>query len=68
MVGKSSFIEKEVSEVNSMLFCPLNLTNDQLMDRANSFELFRKSYRKNELMEENKTILKEKYDRGKKLG
>ncbi len=38
------------------------------MDRANSFELFRKSYRKNELMEENKIILKEKYDRGKLLG
>ena len=38
------------------------------MDRANSFELFRKSYRKNELIEENKTILKEKYDRGKHLG
>lgn len=38
------------------------------MDRANAFELFRKSYRKNELMEENKLILKEKYDLGKKLG
>ena len=38
------------------------------MDRANSFELFRKSYRKNELMEENKLILKEKFDRGKNLG
>ena len=38
------------------------------MDRANAFELFRKSYRKNELMEENKLILKDKYERGKKLG
>ncbi len=51
-----------------MLFCPLNLTNEQLLDRANSFELFRKSYRKNELMEENKQILKEKFERGKSLG
>ncbi len=31
------------------------------MDRANCFELFRKSYRKNEVMDENKAILKEKY-------
>jgi len=38
------------------------------MDRANSFELFRKSYRKNELMEENKNILKEKFEKGKFLG
>ena len=38
------------------------------MDRANSFELFRKSYRKNELMEENKLILKDKFERGKQLG
>ena len=38
------------------------------MDRVNAFELFRKSYRKNELMEENKLVLKEKYDQGKKLG
>ncbi len=48
-----------------MLYCALNLTNEQLMDRANSFELFRKSYRKNELMEENKLILKDKFERGK---
>ena len=38
------------------------------MDRSNSFELFRKSYRKNELMEENKNILKEKFEKGKFLG
>ncbi len=62
------FVILEIDQVNTMLYCPLNLTNDQLMDRANSFELFRKSYRKNELMEENKLILKEKYDRGKLLG
>lgn len=44
-----------------MLLYPLNLSNEQLMDRNNCFELFRKSYRKNEVMEENKLILKEKY-------
>ena len=51
-----------------MLLHPLNLSSDQLMDRANTFELFRKSYRKNEAMEENKQILKEKYDEARKIG
>jgi hypothetical protein len=30
--------------------------------------MFRKSYRKNEAMEENRNLLKEKYARGKSLG
>ena len=30
--------------------------------------MFRKSYRKNEAMEENRALLKEKYARGKQLG
>ena len=51
-----------------MLYVPLELTNDQLMDRAKTFELFRKSYRKNQAMEENKDLLKEKFDQGKSLG
>ncbi len=32
------------------------------MDRAQTFELFRKSYRKNQAMEENKEMLKEKFE------
>jgi len=28
-----------------MLYVPLNLTNEDLMDRAKCFDLFRKSYR-----------------------
>lgn len=32
------------------------------MDRAKTFELFRKSYRKNQAMEENKELLKEKFE------
>ena len=51
-----------------MLYVPLNLTNEDLMDRAKCFDLFRKSYRKNELLEENKEILKEKFEKGKLLG
>lgn len=38
------------------------------MDRNQAFELFRKSYRKNQAMEENKDILKSKFQRGKELG
>lgn len=41
---------------------------EDLADRAKSFEMFRKSYRKNEAMEENRALLKEKYGRGKHLG
>lgn len=38
------------------------------MDRAKCFELFRKSYRKNEAMSENKELLKSKYDEAKIMG
>ena len=39
-----------------------------LADRSKAFELFRKSYRKNEVIEENKLLLKEKYRQAKQLG
>eukprot|EP00898_Chlorokybus_atmophyticus_P000863 jgi/Chlat1/1778/Chrsp134S02115 len=39
-----------------------------LADRNKAFEMFRKSYRKNEAIEENKTTLKSKYDEAKQLG
>lgn len=41
---------------------------EELADRAKGFERFRKSYRKNEAMEDNRNLLKEKYGRGKFLG
>ena len=41
---------------------------EELADRAKGFEKFRKSYRKNEAMEDNRNLLKEKYARGKYLG
>jgi kinesin family protein 6/9 len=41
---------------------------EELADRAKGFEKFRKSYRKNEAMEDNRNLLKEKYARGKFLG
>ena len=43
-------------------------TLEDLADRAKAFEHFRKSYRKNEAMEDNRNLLKEKYARGKSLG
>lgn len=46
----------------------ISCTLEDLADRAKTFELFRKSYRKNEAMEENRELLKEKYGRGKQLG
>ena len=55
-------------KVNKMLIAPVNLTMEDLADRAKSFEKFRKSYRKNEAMEDNRLLLKEKYGRGKQLG
>ena len=39
-----------------------------LADRNKAFEHFRRSYRRNEAIEENKALLKEKYGRAKALG
>jgi len=51
-----------------MTIGPINLTKEDLMDRAKAFEVFRKSYRKNEAMEDNRNLLKDKYAIGKQLG
>ena len=51
-----------------MIFAPIPCTMEDLADRARSFDMFRKSYRKNEAMEDNRNVLKEKYARGKELG
>lgn len=56
------------AKVDKMLTAPVHLTMDELADRAKGFEKFRKSYRKNEAMEDNRNLLKEKYARGKQLG
>ena len=47
---------------------PIQCTMEDLADRARAFDMFRKSYRKNEAMEENRSLLKERYARGKELG
>lgn len=51
-----------------MVSGPIACTAEDLADRAKAFELFRKSYRRNEAMEENRSLLKDKYARGKELG
>jgi len=47
---------------------PVACTMEDLADRARAFEMFRKSYRKNEALDENRALLKDKYARGKELG
>jgi len=47
---------------------PIKVTAEELADRAKAFDVFRKSYRKNQAMEENRELLKERYGRGKQLG
>ncbi|GLI60663.1 hypothetical protein VaNZ11_002864, partial [Volvox africanus] len=44
------------------------MNTNLLADRNKAFELFRKSYRQNEVIEENKALLKSKYDSAKALG
>jgi len=51
-----------------MVSGPIACSIEDLTDRAKAFEMFRKSYRKNEAMEENRQLLKEKFARGKHLG
>ena len=47
---------------------PVQLTAEEITDRAKAWEKFRKSYRKNEAMNENRELLKEKFSLGKRLG
>jgi kinesin family protein 6/9 len=51
-----------------MVYQPVQCSLEDLADRAKAFDMFRKSYRKNEAMEENRQLLKEKYAKGKQLG
>ena len=61
-------VASEVEEVQKMVSAPIQCSMDDLADRAKAFDMFRKSYRKNEAMEDNRLLLKEKYGRGKQLG
>lgn len=61
-------MDREMQDAQQLLISPIHCTAEDLADRAKSFDLFRKSYRKNEAMEENRSLLKEKFGRGKELG
>lgn len=51
-----------------MLVKPVNLTSEQMLDEAQAFEQFRRSYRRHEAMEKNMGLLQEKMTKGKELG
>lgn len=61
----NSGFDRELKEAQAMVDGSLTCTLEDLADRAKAFEMFRKSYRKNEAMEENRELLKDKYSRGK---
>ena len=67
-INSSSGFDQQLKEAQSLVSEPIQCSLEDLADRAKSFEMFRKSYRKNEAMEENRALLKEKYGRGKQLG
>ena len=48
-----------------LVVAPVKCSLQDLTDRNKAFDLFRRSYRKNEAMNENRDILKEKFARGK---
>ena len=67
-INSTTGFDRELKEAQALVTEPIQCSLEDLADRAKSFEMFRKSYRKNEAMEENRALLKEKYGRGKHLG
>ncbi|KAM3133521.1 hypothetical protein pb186bvf_014363 [Paramecium bursaria] len=57
----------QIQQAQSVLYEPLNISNEQLMDRNSALEMFRKSYRKNQAMEEAKEQMQDKIMRSKEL-
>ena len=47
---------------------PISVSKEELQDRLKAFEVFRKSYRKYEAMQDNRVLLKQKMDKGRALG
>ena len=59
--------ERSIAESRMQPAVSIQISPEELQDRSRAFEVFRRSYRKNEAMDENKLILKEKYNRAKAL-
>ena len=66
--GGGSGFDKALRDAQALVDGPIQCSLEDLADRTKAFDMFRKSYRKNEAMEENRALLKEKYGRGKQLG
>eukprot|EP00873_Tetraselmis_striata_P011712 jgi/Tetstr1/431976/TSEL_021453.t1 len=64
----SAATEEAAASSASNEFVDVLANTELLKDRNKAFELFRKSYRKNEVIEENKALLKQKYELAKALG
>lgn len=67
-ISKKSAAERELMEVQALVNGPIHCTPEDLADRTRAFDMFRRSYRKNEAMEDNRNLLKEKFSQGKSLG
>ena len=61
-------LDREAQEVSALVTGPISCSMEDLADRTKAFDLFRRSYRKHEAMEENKMVYKEKCAHGKELG
>lgn len=61
--------QRSLAEAKQSPAAPTNIsiTLEQLQDRNQAFDIFRRSYRKNQAMEDNKAVLKEKIARAKQL-
>ena len=59
--------ERSMAESRMQPSVSIQISPEDLQDRSKAFEVFRRSYRKNEAMDENKLILKEKINRAKAL-
>ena len=59
--------ERSMAETKANLSTNIEITNEELKDRNKAFDIFRRSYRKNEAMNENKLIYKEKVEAAKGL-
>jgi hypothetical protein len=59
---------EEMLQNDNNLIGEVKLDKEDMVDKAKAFEKFRKSYRRNQAMEENKAILKERMIEGKQTG
>lgn len=59
--------ERSMAESRTNLSTNIEITTEDLKDRNKAFDIFRRSYRKNEAMNENKLIYKEKVETAKGL-